>query len=503
MQSDPSASAPTRGTTDDALRRLHPYALLSESAGAARTLILPALLGGASMARHHFGRGVTWTLLLLAVPTLLFALAEYLSFRYRLSGEGLFLNSGVLSRRRRLVPLSRVQNVDLRENVVQRLFGVAELRVETAGGDAEEGVVLFLGRATAVDLREALLSRRADAAEREDGETAPGRAAEARVLARLSTRDLVLAGLTGNEAGVILALLIGALELASRFSAGLPRALLDPRILVPDLPLTGAVLLGSGLLLILLLAAAVLSILGALVSYAGFTLEREGGELRKRFGLLNRREVTVPLARVQALRIEESWIRRRLGLAALRIETAGVGPGDDQRGGAEAFLPLVRTHDIPRVAGAVFEDFDVSAISFVPVHPYARTRARVRYSLPVLVTAVAAAVLWGPSGWGLLALLLVAYLAAAAHYRHLGYALGSRYVVARSGFLNRVTWIVPVRKVQTLHLLETPLQRRRGVASAVIDTAAGSVRTADLGRTEALSLLAHAAGRTVVAGKRP
>lgn len=490
MRSDPPIRA--HGGAGEGFLRLHPYSLFAEAAGAARTLILPALLGGASMARHHFGRGVTWGLLILAVPALLFAVAEYLSFRYRLSGDRLFLNSGVLSRRRRVVPLARVQNVDLRENVVQRLFGVAELRVETAGGDPDEAITLLLGRAEATALRADLLARRADA-EQEAADAGSPAASDGRVLARLSPRDLVLAGLTGNEAGIILALLVGALELVSRLPVALPLSRVDPRIIFPELSRAGTILVSTGLLLALLFVAVLLSITGALVSYAGFTLERRGSELRKRFGLLDRREVTVPLARVQALRIEESWIRRWLGFAALRIETAGVGPGESRRGGAEAFLPLVRTRDIPHVARAVFGDIQVGSLTYRPVHPYARTRARLRYSLPVLILSAAATLWWGEAGWGLLALLLGAYAAGSAHYRHLGYALEPGYVVARSGFLNRVTWIVPTRKVQTLHLLETPWQRRRGIASGVVDTAAGGIRMPDLVRGEVLALFAHVA----------
>jgi putative membrane protein len=87
-----------------------------------------------------------------------------------------------------------------------------------------------------------------------------------------------------------------------------------------------------------------------------------------------------------------------------------------------------------------------------------------------------------------------AYVAAHLHHRHQGYALTQGYVVARSGFFNRIAWIIPERKVQTLHVHETALQRRYGLATLGVDTAAGEARVVDLGRAEALALLARLAG---------
>lgn len=485
-----SEGQPPPPPTSAAPRRLHPFALLREAVETGRGWFVPALIAGASLGGGQMGRVVVWGAVFLVIPTLLFALAEYLAFRYRVAGDELILDSGVLSRRHRVIPLSRVQNLELRQNALQRAFGVAELRVETAGGDTEEPVPLVLGRPEAERLRAELLARRDRAGAVAPAEIAPSE----RLLARLSTRDLALAGATANEAGIIAAALIGAIEAAYRLPLGLPRPRLDPRVWIPDLPLLGTVIFGLGLLVVLLSLAWLVSVAGALIRYWDFTLERAGGELRKRYGGLERREVTVPLARVQALRVEESLLRRPLGLASLKIETAGGRPGEGRRG-AEAFLPLAPTHDVPRLSAAVFDGLALEGLRFRPVHPYARRRAFVRYSVGVLALS-GGSVLWlGPVALWLLALLLPAYLAAHAHYRHLGYALLPGYIVARSGFWNRVTWIVPERRVQTAHLVETPFQRRKRVATLVVDTAAGQVPIVDLRRDEALSLLGEIAER--------
>lgn len=475
----------SKARADAAPRRPHPYVLLREAFDVGRAMVVPAVVVGASMGGMRMGRMMLWGLIFLAASTLVFAIAEYVALRYRFTGDELILDSGVFRRRHRVIPVNRVHNLELRQNALQRALDVAEIRLETAGGDADEPVPLVLAKRDAEELRRDLLSAREEALRRAEA----GPASEAELLAEMSARDLALAGATANEAGLLFALLLAGFELAYQLPVRLPWARLDPRVWMADLSLTAVLLLGFAVVLAFATLAWILSIAAAVVGYWAFVLERTGGELRKRYGSLNRREVTIPLVRVQALRVEESLMRRPLGLASLKIETAGGGPGEGAGGGAEAVLPLARVPELSHLTAAVFTDFGYERVRLDRVHPYAARRALIRYSLPILILTAAVSMLLGPPALWLLGLLPAAAVAARLHYRHLGYTVGPNHVVARSGFFNRITWIVPKRKIQTLHLVQTPFQRRWEVASVVVDTAAGQVRISDLGRGAARGLL--------------
>lgn len=474
---------PTR-RADTAPRRLHPLTLLFEALDEGQTLALPALLGGVWAGGGHMARMAGWVLMFLVIPSVLWAVAEYVAFRYGLAGEDLVLDYGVWRRHHRVIPLARVQTIDVRQSALQRLLGVAEVHVETAGGDTTEAVLSVLDVREAEALRTELLSRRVAA------EAEPAAGSPPTVVARLSPRDLALAGATSNEAGVIAAVLVGVAELVYQFRVPLPLPGIDLRTLLFERSAADLVRIAVPLGVAVLLLAWVLSIAGALLNYRGFTLERAGNELRKRYGALSRREANIPLERVQAVRVEESLLRRPLGLAALKIETAGAAPGQGQHRGVEAFLPLARVRDVPRLVAAVLEDLDFGALRFQPVHPRARLRAFARYSLPLLALAAGLAVAFGPAWLWLLALEPLVYGAAHLHVRHLGYAVADGYVALRAGFLTRTTWIVPERRIQTLHLRETRLQRRLGLATLGVDTAAGEATVVDLGAEEAGGLFA-------------
>lgn len=489
MASEPASD----GTSEPGERRLHPLSLVFVTVAIARALVVPALVGGVSAADGELWRAFTWGLAILALPAIGFATARFLFFRYRIGADELSLRSGVLHRRHRVIPLARVQNIEVRQSTLERLCGVAELHVETAGsGRKAEAVLSVLGRREAEALRDALLARCRAAPPAEGGPVAEP-------LAHLTPRELVVAGATANEAGVIAAALFGGFQLLEDLPFRLPERFADPRLLIPDLPLLGALLFGLGLLGLLLLLGWGVSVLGALIGYHDFTLERVGDALHKRYGLLARREASVPLSRVQALRVEESLLRRPLGLASLQIATAGGTPGGRQRGGAEAFVPLARVGEVPRLVAGIFAGLDFGSLILQPVHPRSVHRSFARFAFLLALPGVALALAIGPRGLLLLLLVGLALPLARWQFRNRGYALLPGYVVARSGVLNRVTWIVPEQKIQTLQLADSPFQRRHGLASLTVDTAAGGQQATvpDLGREQALELLRTLAGRGV------
>ena len=102
-----------------------------------------------------------------------------------------------------------------------------------------------------------------------------------------------------------------------------------------------------------------------------------------------------------------------------------------------------------------------------------------------------------------LALLPLFHWAYAASYRQLGYALGADYLQTRRGVLGRSTHIVPLTKIQTVEVTQTPFDKRLGLAAVQIDTAGqaytgGGPRIANLPLEEARALartLAHQAAQ--------
>ncbi len=506
MRSEPGG--PASGLVEPGqVRRLHPLSPVFLSVREGRRLWPLALLA--------LTQRWLWLIVLAVLAVLAVSVVQWLRRSYVLEAGALRVEQGVLARQQRVVPFDRIQQVDLVRRPLHRLLGVATLRVETAGSASASEVDLdVIALAEAERLRAVLLRARAavtgpaagpatpttgpaaagQAIPTGTGQPAPGPDAAAgtgpqaragvvsgaevpvagpagaaeppeRDLVRLSLGEVALAGITSSRAAAVLAVLSPVFQL---FDQG-PEWLLDrvgPGAFTPSSPLVVATLVPLALLAWLGVAAA-----SSIVTSAGFVLARSGDNLVVRRGLLERREAVVPVTRVQVVRIDESLLRRGLGFASVRIQSAGgAGRSDDQA--SRLAIPILRVDQVNRVLDELLPGAAPVPLLLAPP-PAARRRAIVRRVVPTLVVAVAAAVVLRP--WGLLALAAVpvAWLAGEAAYRNLGHARRAGFLTARQGALLRSTTVVPVAKAQSVRVHASLFQRRAGLATLYVDVAGG------------------------------
>ena len=119
--------------------------------------------------------GVWISLLVGGVGGLLLGLAagftSWWFTRYVIDGTELRINSGVLTKKSRRIPYERLQSVDIAEPLIARLFGLAELRIEMAGGSDSRTSLRFLRLDEARSLRAVLLNQAHGHTEHEPAES--------------------------------------------------------------------------------------------------------------------------------------------------------------------------------------------------------------------------------------------------------------------------------------------------------------------------------------------
>ncbi|CAA9505927.1 MAG: hypothetical protein AVDCRST_MAG39-1670 [uncultured Sphingomonadaceae bacterium] len=399
----------------------------------------------------------------------LFALVALLNwvawrrFRYGVGAAELVIESGILSRNRRSIPFARVQDVDIEQGPVQRLFGLAKVRVETGGAGGDEGVLDSVSLAEAERLRAAVRAGR-DA----DAPRAETRAAEHadEVLYALSVPRLIAAGLF-NWSLIWIAALFGALQSAGRL---LPDWVRDPAAWMGVTesargrvtPATvAAVLLFAGLL------GVVTGIVRTGLRDYGFRLVREGARLRRTRGLFTRTEIVIPRRRVQLAQLLTGPVRKRFDGRELFLQTLSSGEGGGGRQTVAPFATATEAVGILRAAGTLElpDEKRLQRVSSGHV-----VRVLLRSALPLTVGVLTAAWFYRPA---LFALALLPALAVGAwlERRYHRYLLDRELLFVARGWWRQALWVVPLAKVHSVALSRSWLQRRLGLASLLFDTA--------------------------------
>jgi putative membrane protein len=494
-------------------RHLHPAEIVLAALENLREIVIAAvvglLIGGGAGGMPPLA-GLMFALAGVAVAAAV-GYVRWLNTTYSVAGEALHFRRGLISPDETSVPLGRIQAIDATQGPVQRLFGVQELHVQTAGGGAEGEIVLrAVSDAAASELR--AVAGLPDPVARDLPEW------------RLGAGALLVTALTAPQLGVILPL-VGAFAAAGDdvlYGGGEGEQLIDQLVDDPGL-LALVVVVVAG-------AALLLSFLGAIVAFAGFSLVRDAERLRIRRGLLARRAASVPLARVHAVDVVEGVLRRPFGLASVRMETAGYR---SEAAAAQTLLPLVRVRDVPRLLAefvpALAEGAEEPAATAgaepaaeaepPPERPPASAeattraepplerppagaeattraepplerppaRARRRYALPpALAGAALGAVItvFVPPAWPAAPLLaLLGAFEGLLRHRSAGWRDDGRRLVVRGRLVARRTLLARVDRLQEHGLRASPLQRRAALAD--FEAAVGSGRTGRVRHLEA------------------
>ena len=432
------------GQAQEEVFRLHP---LTPVALGGRVLGLLAVVFVFSLAGHQTGQGggPNVTLLAiyggLAVLVLVRGVIAVAVTRYHLLGGELRIDTGLLNKQSKRVRLNRVQSVDVLEPFSARIFGLAEVRVTTAGTERSAVRLRYLSLPVAQKLRADLLSRSGG------GEEGAPEAPERPVVVvprGLLVRSVLLQMVSWR----LVFLLVG-----------------------PVLALVGnrnghGATAGLGIGLFVWFAILIGHAIWRRVSTLwDFTITDSPDGLRIRHGLLSTSRQTVPPRRIQAVLIHQPVAWRFFGWAEVRMNVAGYAGSANSR--STMLLPVTTRDYAEALVGWIMGGVDLASI------PLTRPPRRAAFRSP----------LW---------------------WRAERMGSDDHVFVVHHGLVSRSVEVVPHERTQSLRLTAGPLERALGLATVHLDSTRGPVKIAAANRdgSEARSVLDRQVERARVARLR-
>lgn len=470
------AAAPGQGAPaahpPGAERRLHPLSWLFSLISQLKQFALPIVVLLFTGQRND---NDLWGLIGVGALVLV-SIAQYFTYRYRIESDGVVIRSGLFQRSLRHIPFARIQNVTLHQTLLHRLFKVAEVRLESAGAAKPEGQMRVLQLRAAHELEQLIRAHgsKLGAAAPHKGDSAP---AEVETWLALSTAEVVRLGLINNRGVLVIGGLFAVLAQAGNNVIGkLFNAIgdwLSGQASAMQLSIV-AMAIGALLLLVLaLVALRLFSVLIALLQFHGFRLTHDAGRLRVERGLLTRTRGSLPSHRIQAFSLSEGILHRWFGRRSLRVDSA-VAEVVNQGSSLRDLVPLATPVVMDGIIDRLLPERAWPISGWQPLHPRAWRR---KFGAPVLVTVIVAlgvAIARDPLALALLGLIPVWYWRARVWARHSAYCIDKGLIAFRSGWLNRNWRFAETRKLQAVEWLQSPFDRRHGMATVRLDTAGAS-----------------------------
>lgn len=503
--------------TSAPMRRLHPLTMIYRGIAG-----IPAFAFGLYYAMQN---RTAWMLILLTILGVVFVVPgivlRYFYFRFRISEREVYIKSGVFLRRQRHIPLERIQNVEIQQNLLQRVLGIARISMETAGGGETEGTLEFVSVQDAQEIREIIRSFQRDAqslgtspintdaevsGQPRDGysepqtDISPELVSSDITLFAMSPADVLRCGMFKFSL-LFFAFVLSWLQLLNTDPEDAVIGMITQQLrTVEQFGILSLIAAIAATAIIALLLAWITGIIFTFNKYYNFKLTADKGKLYVRRGLLTLIQGAVPLKKLQMMVIASNPIMRKFDYCGLELQTAGIG---SKQQSAEVAVPLATSARVEQLAREIRPY--VMPDQLTRVSRKTIRRAFVRYMFLTGILTLAASMALPNTVWLLLIAPLL-YGAAVLRYRCRGYAVSGDSVIIKQGFLWQRIAIIPIEKIQTLIVAQSFFQRRLGLASVYVDTAAtSSARDAgiiDIDHEDAhrifaeLSALFHAFGRS-------
>lgn len=360
---------------------------------------------------------------------------------YQLGAEELSLRRGLLSVQLRTARYDRTQAVDVVEPVIARLFRLAAVRVETAGGQSSVIEIAYLKKSDAEALRDDILAR-VHGAPTSQTEAPAEESAEEPAEALAEEPALV------PEIPIARSLIAAALRTSTLFLVGFLIL-----VVVTRLPLSAA---------LPILVGALPNAWNVLDSSWRYTARTDGEVLNITYGLADRRRQSIRLDRIHAVQITQPFLWRPLGWYEVRVSVAGYGASaSGKASGSTRILPV----------GTLAQ-----ARQFLPADaaPTYASPARAKWVSPL-------------------------------DYRQQTVALTGGYVIVRNGRLNRRVKAIHTSHIQELTYRRGPISQALGLATVGLDLVQGPVRmdARNLTLADAAALLTQLRSRQLPELKPP
>jgi putative membrane protein len=406
-----SSAPPSALAGEDGWQRLHPFSPIARVGRLAPAIVIGFVVSS-THSKADGGSVEIYYLIAVAVLSTIFGFIHWLVTRWKIEGDALRIETGLIRRDSRRLPLARIQAVDIVRPLLARLLGVSELRIRLAGSGSTSGKLAYLHENEAIALRAVLLG-----------------AHHAPDATTFNTSEVPMATVrTGRLFGSVL---------LSGVSVILIGTVLTLLILADVAPKTAAAAFGFLAVYLVSFAAAMWRRLSAEFHFEAVEAP-EGVRIRR--GLLQSVSETIPYGRIQAVRRIEPLLWRPLGWCRLEVDIAGAGMRSQRSEGTgvvrKALLPVGTQQDawhlVVRLVGGP-----------TPVQTAPPRRARFKAPLSF-------------------------------HFLSAGH--DDSHAVCVTGRVRKITVWVPLEKSQSIRRVQGPVQRRFGLATVHVDVAGRRTR---------------------------
>ncbi|WP_404451200.1 PH domain-containing protein [Virgibacillus necropolis] len=436
-------------------QRLHPAAIFFTLIKTFKELIFSIGIGFFALKDAGLIYFVIGTCVLI-IGAIVFSTLSWYRYTYRIEEEELRIEYGIFVRKKRYISKNRIQSIDLTQSVAHRIFKLVQVKIETAGsGIGTEASLKAVKLQIGESLREELKTLQKTNIETDESidETVQDKPSQ-----KITAKRLFFAGTTSGSIGIIFVIMS---VLFSELGQFIPEGYYENTF---HTIISFSIIIIVVLVLASLLLLWFLGIAGTMIKYGNFTITKNEDELFIARGLLEKKQTTIPIRRIQAVGIDESLLRQPFGYVTVYAEIAG-GSMEKGEDFSTILFPIMKRTEVDDFLEKFLPEYISERNNLNGLPAQAKTFYIIRSTI-VLILAIIAMLFFIPQFiWAPTILLILCMFMGLLRYKDAGFRINEEQLTLRYRVLNRKTVILFHKRIQSFERKQYLLQQKASIAT--------------------------------------
>jgi len=419
---------------------------------------------------------------------IVYRILYYRASGYELTNSEIKCNTGAFFRKRSVLDYKKVHAINKKQNIIQRIFGIAVLTVDSGSTNtSHQAEITIIEKSRVVDaLLEELNSLKENGVRLHDSE-------ETVKEVLLSDKDSLYRFTSGKKMLYTLvniattAFFTALFALAAIFVIGLCKSVLQLDFLGTwGQYFLYAVLITVGAMLLLSICSFFVSIIYLFVGYYGFTITKRDNTIQISYGLFEKHTNTFSYDKIKAVKISQGLVQRAFGFASIQLEVIGytsVSSDDSNDAGIGVLVPFCKYDEIGDILAKVLTDYiptekQTKAVSFFPFMSWfllifgSIAGILLTGTVAVMAASDAPATSIGAVAFVILGIALIVIIlklvSSLLGYHTNGIAVEDGKLTVYSGGFTKTVTVFMTKHLIAVENITTPLRKKRGIASVVM-----------------------------------